>query len=75
MRFLEDRYGVQKGWDGHATVIVKIQYVIYIFAPSTFDSEIVFTLLLQSWLENSFSLKAQPDGKWDSKGSPRSMRL
>lgn len=62
--FLEDRYGVQKrGWNSHATIIVKIQYVIYIFAPSTFNSEGVFTLLLQSWLENNFSLKAQPDGK------------
>lgn len=47
----------------HATIIVKIQYIIYIFAPSTFNSEIVFTLLLQSWLENNFSLKARPDGK------------
>lgn len=75
MKFLEEQYEVQKGWDSHVTVIVKIQYVIYIFAPSTLDSEIAFTLLLQSWLENSFSLKALPDGKWDSKGIRGSMRL
>lgn len=64
MTFLEDREGVQKGsWDSHAMIIVKIQYVIYIFAPSTFNSEVIFTLLLQSWLENILFLKAWPDGK------------
>lgn len=67
VRFLEDRYWVQKGRESHATIIVKIQYVIYIFAPSTFNSEILFTRLLQSWLENNLSLRVWPDGKWGFK--------
>lgn len=39
-------------------IIVKIQYIIYIFAPSTLNSEVVFTLLLQSWLENILFFKS-----------------
>lgn len=36
----------KKGQESHATIIVKIQYVLYVFAPSTFNSEMLFKLLL-----------------------------
>lgn len=65
----------KRGWESHATIIVKIQYVIYIFAPSTFNSEILFTHLLQSWLENNFSLKVWPDGEWGVKRMSLPMRV
>lgn len=58
-------WSIKRVWNSHAAIIVKIQFIIYIFAPPTLNSETVFTLLLQSWLENNFSLKARPDGKWE----------
>lgn len=61
---MEYKKGAGQSCDDHC----KNTYVIYIFAPSTFNSEIVFTLLLQSWLENNFSLKARPDGKMKISG-------
>lgn len=45
--------------DDHCKNTVRYIHI----CTSNFNSEILFTLLLQSWLENNFSLKARPDGK------------